>query len=222
MDEEAGRHPERRIADMDIELELAQRDPAVLIGVVRRIVVEPESRLGRWSVERLLDGGSGADIARLSGVTGSGRPWSVIVKAIPPGGGTRRFWEECWRNEVDAYDSGFLGRLHHGVTAPRCFLVERRATRTWLWLEDLGGQEGSRSDTGTWIEVARRLGDFNAADLAGRIDRPRLGPSRLRRALDHMERSELIGDLDRSPAHSAESYLHALPGWLIEGLLGDP
>jgi hypothetical protein len=155
---------------MDVERELARRDPAVLTGVVRQIVAEPSANIGRWSVERLLDGGgSGAEIARLSGATGGGGRWSVIVKVISAGGDARRFWEECWRNEIDAYESGFLA-LHHGVTAPRCFLVERDAEGTWLWLEDLGGMECSPSDTGAWIEVARRLGNFNAADLAGLIE----------------------------------------------------
>ncbi len=108
-------------------------------------------------------------------------PWSAILKEmhspagfILPNG--MAVTEEMaadqgnfgyWKRELLAYRSGLLDDLPGGIAAPRWLSVTEQLDGShWLWLEDVedAGGEWPMEMYGT---VARQLGTFNGAYLAG-------------------------------------------------------
>ena len=140
-----------------------------------------------------------AELARYSGITADGQPWSVINKVIRQADSR---WNSDWRREADVYVSGFLASLPPGITAPRVYLVDDTAGESSLWLEDVV------ESVGVWplsryAVAARDLGRFNGAYLAGRPvpERPPLVTGWLvgwvamtgERALEHLADPAVIG-----------------------------
>ena len=105
-----------------------------------------------------------AELARYSGTTTDGRPWSAIRKVL------RRpdAWKtNDWRREADVYSSGLLGDLPPGIVAPQLYATVDIGDEVHLWLEEVIESEPvwplARYET-----AARDLGRFNGAYLLER------------------------------------------------------
>jgi hypothetical protein len=96
----------------------------------------------------------------------------------------------CWnyyKREADAYRSGWLDDLPGGLAAPRCFeVIEHQDGTCWIWLEDVGEEIGAQWPLEQYGLVARHLGQFNGAYLAGQSqpDWPWLSTGWLRQVIE--------------------------------------
>jgi hypothetical protein len=153
--------------------------PAVLTGVVRRALGEPDAEIDAWHAEAIHGPiGSGFTVG-VYRVTGTARvrarpaPWSVVLKILRHPDGPRIYDDpggaNYWRREACAYESGLLDDLPAGIRAPRCFAaVPQPDQSVMLWLEDVPGRYHDPWPVARYTATARRLGQFNGAYLAGR------------------------------------------------------
>ena len=72
-----------------------------------------------------------------------------------------------WDREGDAYASGLLETLLHGLAAPRCLCVDRHDGTLWIWLEDVA-DDAAAWDVARYALAARHLGRLGGEYLAGR------------------------------------------------------
>jgi hypothetical protein len=127
-----------------------------------------------WQVTALQGGLEfGSTVYRLQGAAeaGQGLPsWSLILKVIhqdaqydnPQG-------YRYWKREAEAYRSGLLSKLPGGVAAPLCYQVDTKPDgAAWIWMEDVKDEGGYPWSLEQYSRVARRLGQFNGAYLAGK------------------------------------------------------
>jgi hypothetical protein len=122
-----------------------------------------------------LGGGLELDsaILRLEGSAecdGQTRPWSLIVKTVRPGAKSADAQGfNYWKREALAYQSGFLEDLPGKLTAPRCYAVsEDPGGSLSVFIEDLKDELPQPWTIEQYARVARILGEFNGAYLAGR------------------------------------------------------
>jgi hypothetical protein len=178
-------------------------DAATLAPMVRALLDEPEAVVARgWSC-RPLGGGAGEGIG-LYRVTGSARvggaiyPWALVVKVCAAtDGADPGAWDYPAREPL-AYGSGLLAALPGGLATPRCLAVEVQPDATnWLWLEAVADEHPGPWPLDRYALVARHLGRFNGAYLAGAPlpEQPWLSQGRLR---DFVEPSgPNVADLER-------------------------
>ena len=168
---------------------LGELNHAALIGPVRRVLADGAAELVDWRHEPLaytvrnpIAGG----VYRLAGCArsrGAMRPWSLVLKVshsptgrawpdgrvAPTGWGTDPVHSQYWKREALTYRSGLLDDVPGALVAPRCFGVDERADDTiWLWLEEVHESERRPWPLARYGVVARHLGQFNGAYLAGR------------------------------------------------------
>ena len=169
---------------MDLADEVASLDRSTLEPIVARAVGQPvairEWRSVPFSYQ--VTNALSAGIFRISGAALDGADWSVVLKVLQPAydvllgrfpAESRAELEEAylWDREVRAYESGLFDRLPPGFAAPRALAIDRRTDRCWLWLEDLGADDG-RWDIPRYALAARHLGRFNGAFPEGTFDAP--------------------------------------------------
>ena len=110
-------------------------------------------------------------------------PWSLVVKVLKspagmvmPGGhvitaeiaGNPALFN-YWKRESLGFESGALHDLPDGLRAPRYFgSMEQPEEVVWLWLEEIVDTSTARWTLDRYGTVARQLGRFNGAYLAGR------------------------------------------------------
>jgi hypothetical protein len=148
-------------------------DRATLTPLVRQALDREQAEVIDWAYQPIYGGaGTGGSIYHFSGVARDSDeevPWSLILKAIraipqrrsPSSPG-------YWRRELEAYQSGLLHDLPGGIAAPRCYgVVEWGEDTCWLWLEEVEDRFGEWPIEQYGV-VARHLGQFNGAYLAGR------------------------------------------------------
>jgi hypothetical protein len=158
-------------AGLDIDRDAATRVASVALGQPAT-EVECDARPLVYSVLNPVSQG----LYRITGsarVDGAARQWSSVLKIcrrpteehlarVPPE------WRDVylrflrWDREADAYASGLLERLPEGVTAPRCFGVDREEATAWVWLEDVREEQPSWSLERYGL-AARHLGRLNAS-----------------------------------------------------------
>src|SRR5918996_981535 len=153
--------------------DLSGVDAATLAPMVRSLLDEPEAVVAtEWSC-RPLGGGAGeglglyrvAGSARVRGVT---YPWALVVKVCAATDGTDPGAWDYPAREVRAYGSGLLAALPGGLATPRCLAVEAQPDGTTrLWLEAVADAHPGPWSLGRYAIVARHLGRFNGAFLAG-------------------------------------------------------
>ena len=127
-----------------------------------------------WQVTALQGGLEfGSTVYRLQGAAEAeqGLPaWSLILKIIhedakyadPQG-------YRYWKREAEAYRSGLLRQLPGAVAAPLCYEVSYKPDGSaWIWMEDVKDEGGFPWSMEQYGRVARRLGQFNGAYLAGK------------------------------------------------------
>jgi hypothetical protein len=167
---------------VDVEVDAATLEPIVRRALGRPVALEAwRSVPFSYQVTNPLSAG----IFRISGTAryaGETLEWSVIVKValsdydillarFPAEDRPELERAYLWDREVLAYESGVFDRLPPGLVAPRALLVDRRADRCWLWLEDLG-DAGGAWDVERYALAARHLGRFNGAFPEGAFDAP--------------------------------------------------
>ena len=161
------------------EARLRAVDAAKLTPWVRSLLEAPDYVIDTVRLEPLTAGFSEGTVGtggayRYSGQGHSARgkqPWSLVLKMLRMvegvGGTAPRDWNYR-RRETLAYRSGLLDDLPGGIAAPRCLAVETPVDgETWIWLEE-ARQISPRWDMAQYGRVARHLGQFNGAYLAGR------------------------------------------------------
>lgn len=143
-----------------------------LAAPVHRRLGRDDAVITDWTSHRLVGGGEGLGVWRLSGTAvtdGTVQPWSVILKGWPPQepGTNPSAWNWPHR-ELELYRSGLLTDLPGGIQAPECYGdIEGPDGSVWLWLEEIEDPGEKRWSLDRYAMVARHLGQFNGAYLAG-------------------------------------------------------
>jgi hypothetical protein len=148
-------------------------DAATLAPMVCELLDESEAVIvGEWTC-RPLGGGAGEGIGlyRISGlarVRGATHPWALVVKVCAAtDGADPGAWDYPAREGL-AYGSGLLAALPGGLSTPRCLAVEAQPDGTSrLWLEAVTDAHPGPWPLDRYAVVARDLGRFNGAYLAG-------------------------------------------------------
>jgi hypothetical protein len=173
--------------------QLAAIDPVALTPIVQSALNSDTVELASWDCEQLPGGvGAGTAVHRFAGQArdqGQTVSWSLILKVLHPQvyGDDLSAWN-YYKREVNAYQSGRLDDLPGGLAAPRSFgTVEHPDGTCWIWLEDVADEVGPRWPLEHYGVVARHLGQFNGAYLAGRPlpDWPWLSSGWLRQYVAH-------------------------------------
>jgi hypothetical protein len=146
---------------------------ATLEPMVWALLDEPEAVVaGGWSC-RPLGGGAGEGLG-LYRITGSARvgdathPWALVCKVCAATVGTDPGAWDYPAREGLAYGSGLLAALPGGLATPRCLAVEAQPDGTTrLWLEAVTDAHPGPWPLDRYALVARDLGRFNGAYLAG-------------------------------------------------------
>ena len=148
-------------------------DTATLAPMVRDLLDEPAAVVAaEWSCRPLGGGASeGLGLYRVTGsarVGGATRPWALVCKVCAPANGADPGAWDYPPREPLAYGSGLLAALPGGLAAPRCLAVEAQPDGTTrLWLEAVADAHPGPWPLDRYALVARRLGRFNGAYLAG-------------------------------------------------------
>ena len=146
---------------------------ATLAPMVRRLLGDADAVVVQgWSCHPL--GGGASEGIGLYRVTGSARvrsatqPWVLVCKVCGPANGTDPGAWDYPAREPLAYGSGLLTMLPGELAAPRCLAVEAQPDGTTrLWLEAVADAHPGPWPRDRYALIARRLGRFNGAYLAG-------------------------------------------------------
>jgi hypothetical protein len=162
------------------ERRLQEIDRSTLTPLVRNALNRDRIEVVDWECKALHGGaGLGGSIHRFTGTGQEGDkivPWSLILKIVcaltdDARGALGRSEPSSayyWEREPLAYRSGALGDLPGGLCAPRCFqVIEHREEAFWLWFEEVEDRFGGKWPLEHYGVVARHLGQFNGAYLAG-------------------------------------------------------
>jgi hypothetical protein len=148
-------------------------DATTLAHKVRNVLDQPAAVVTEGWTCRPLGGGAseGIGLYRVTGsarVDGATHPWALVCKicaaanGIDPGA-----WDYPPREPL-AYGSGLLAALPGGLAAPRCLAVEAQPDgTTHLWLEEVVDAHPGPWSRDRFALIARRLGRFTGAFLAG-------------------------------------------------------
>lgn len=211
---------------MDERERLLAEAPRRLQEVVRIALNEPEAVLGTWS-QSAVKGGFGTldaprSLVHLQGMAQVGaveRPWRVVFKALTRADGHDDPADSgYWRREPLVYQSGLLGHLPASISAPHCYACDEPADGViWLWLEHIEHDAREPWSLDRWHEIARMLGRFNNAYMAGQPlpHAPWLGAGRLRTWLERHR--PLVQRIAAAPDNPAVS--HWWPRPVVDGLL---
>ena len=177
-----------------INPQLQDIDEAVLTHLVQRALNREEAKIHHWQYRPLIGGVElESSLYRFTGdaeVKGETLPWTIILKIIqsPAEGNGDPLSFRYWRREALAYQSGVLNQLPGGITTPQCFATEEKSIGAyWIWMEDVKDEIGDPWPVEQYGIVARCLGRFNGAYLAGRPvpDQPWVTRHWLRKYLEH-------------------------------------
>src|ERR687897_1712981 len=152
---------------------LAGVDAATVAPMVPGLLDEPEAVVAEgWSCRPLGGGaGEGLGLYRVAGsarVSGATYPWALVVKVCAATDGADPGAWDYPAREVLAYGSGLLAALPGGLATPRCLAVETQPDGTTrLWLEAVADAHPGPWPLDRYALVARDLGRFNGAYLAG-------------------------------------------------------
>jgi hypothetical protein len=166
---------------------LGKINSAMLTPFVRQSMQRGEAEIIDWKIEKLYGGSFNSEIHRFSGTArdrGQAQPWSLILKIIrSPDGQDDPASLSYWKREALAYQSGLLDQLPGIICAPRCFgIVEQSGLEIWLWIEDIIDELSGSWSLEQYGNVARHLGQFNAAGFVkqAQFTQPWLIKGRLR------------------------------------------
>lgn len=155
---------------VEIETCLPAVDRAALTGPVRRALGSATVEIDDWFGARVY-GGANAEGSAVYRFAGSGHDrgapvqWSLILKTL---GAMQDGRGDFVGRESLAYRDGLLHDLPGGVSAPRFLGGVERPGGDWIWIEDVADTVGRTWPLAQYGVVARHLGRFNGAYLAGR------------------------------------------------------
>ncbi len=161
-----------------LQSELTTIDQAVMTDLVHELLHDNTVEIADWQVQQLHSGGSGSRIFRVTGeahARGTQVPWSLILKIFD----LRRegfqaasevidAWD-YWKREWLVYQAPWLRDLPGSLVAPRCLgAADHPGVAAWVALEDLRHVDQRPWSLDRFEIVARHLGAFNGAYMAGR------------------------------------------------------
>ena len=153
-------------------------DQVVMTDLVREALHDDTVAIADWQVQELHSGGSGSRIFRVTGeahARGAPAPWSLILKffdlqreGFQAASDDIDAWD-YWKREWLVYQAPWLHDLPGNVVAPRCLgAADHPGVAAWVALEDLQHVDQRPWSLARFQTVARHLGAFNGAYLAGR------------------------------------------------------
>ncbi|HUQ42652.1 MAG TPA: hypothetical protein VM052_09135 [Candidatus Limnocylindrales bacterium] len=141
-------------------------DAGTIARIARVAVADENADIGTWVSAPLAwvaIAQTTAELARYSGTTTDGRPWSAVRKVLRrPEAST----STSWRREADVYASGILDDLPPGIVAPRLYAIDGADEVVSLWLEEVV-ESVPVWPLARYARAARDLGRFNGAYLVG-------------------------------------------------------
>lgn len=155
------------------QAELIRVDPVYLADLLSHAWERAPVQLGAWDVQRITGGlDYTSSVHRLHGVAvvdGADTNWSLIVKVVRPDPQFDDPQEyRYWKREMLAYRSGLLKDLPGQFAAPRCYAIQEQPDGSaWIWLEEVQDELDHPWPIERYAQVARHLGRFNGAYLAG-------------------------------------------------------
>ena len=189
--------------------EIKDIDSVMLTDPVRQALSSKTAEIHHWEhhpISYINTEVSNLGLHRFKGTArdqGEDRVWSIVLKAVdaPVNDMNTTYWN-YHRREILAYEAGLLTDLPGGLLAPRCLGITKYPDGVcWLWLEDVLNPESPPWSLTEYGLVARHLGQFNGAYLAGHAlpSLPWLSQNWLRGWLSYYEQSgqeilELIRD----------------------------
>ncbi|NKB67506.1 MAG: phosphotransferase [Candidatus Latescibacteria bacterium] len=130
-----------------------------LTRLVRKLCGRQAAVVTDWNTTPVKSGLSGALVHRIKGCAddrGTAFPWSFVVKQVD-----RTAPGADWPREILVYRNGLVSHLPGGLRAPRCMdIVDLSASRTALWLEDVGPNWGQHWPLERFGLAAYHLGQF--------------------------------------------------------------
>jgi hypothetical protein len=148
------------------------------VSTVANLVLGEVVAVGEWHTEEIpYESGSPATggLMRVRGTTADGRAWSVFVKLLQH----VRHWPRLhllpvpvreqfaaqfpWRQELDAWEDPFAGRLPAGLRVPVLYQVtDLGDDRLLVWMEDIDACPDSAWDLAVFRRAAAALGGLAA------------------------------------------------------------
>ena len=204
---------------MDVETRLQAINRETLTPLVRQALGSDTVEVTDWQHDRLLHGSTSGGVSRLTGSAhdqGQTVAWSLILKVVrrQPELGEADFGTR----EASAYQSGLLANLPGSLAAPRCFAVVESEEEVWIWLEEVSDETEQPWPLARYGQVARHLGQFNGAYLAGHPlpAEPWLSRGLLRAYVAHAEGGSALAHV-RAQEHPLVR--RAFPGRSGDGVL---
>jgi hypothetical protein len=205
-------HSNGRSTYGDSNTALQYIDRATLTPLVRQALGSQTVEVAEWRIEQIHRGvgahsAAASTIHRIAGVArdhDAELDWCLILKSLrPQGKGLQSSDWDYWRREVDVYQSGWLDELPGGLVTPQCFGIEESSDGTcWIWMEEVRDDVGQDWPLEHYGVVARHLGRFNGAYVAGYATPsfPWLSTGFLRGAVASAEPAvELLDQVDGHP-----------------------
>ena len=177
-----------------IEEQLNAIDQTMLTPMVQRALGREDVEVTGWRYQPVIGGiEMSSSLYRFSGnarAADETLPWTLILKIVQakPGNAEDPQGVWYWKREALAFQSGLLDDLPGGLTAPRCYEAAEHSGGThWIWMEDVRDEVHEQWPLEYYGTVARCLGRFNGAYLAGKPlpDHPWLTRKHLRKYVEH-------------------------------------
>jgi len=191
-------------------------DAQYLTGLLQQSMESQSVEIREWQVHEIKGGLEyTSSVYRLKGsaiVDGSPQDWSLILKIVRPDDqADDPLGCHYWKREILAYESGMLQDLPGQIAAPTCYSIDKRPDGSvWLWLQDLQDDQEHPWPIERYAQVARHLGQFNGAYLAGRPlpNESWIARDWLRKYLNHA--APMVEFILHNPAHPTVQSM--LPG----------
>jgi tRNA A-37 threonylcarbamoyl transferase component Bud32 len=154
---------------MDPRIETISQE--TLTPLVRQVLDRPKAVPTTWEVTP-MHGGMGSAVGgtalyRVAGQSETGEAWSLVLKILYERPGETVASPYYWKREYELYRSQILATLPQiGLTTPVIYHCVDHSDACWIWMEEIE-QVRRTWDWSDYRLVARRLGRFNGAYLAG-------------------------------------------------------
>lgn len=157
-------------------------EKADLVKAVRKMLQSDSAEVVNWSAEPLSGNWGNESSVGIYKVSGQAAvkdalvDWVLVLKIVQspankgiPWEGDEREHFLYWRREACLFETDFLDHVPPVFALPVCHgVVEQAGKVMWMWLEFVDNSCGKDWSLERYSAVARQLGRFNGAYLAGR------------------------------------------------------